>query len=176
MGIDSTVNIFMEGVENSFLIFLSKIIAIALDPIVLVAVSVLIAIALLAKNKKKESLFFILTMGVAAVLIKSLKWIFHKARPLNAIIEETGYSFPSGHATIAVVFFGVLAFLVLTNKKSKKSFDYGKFFCVLSTIAIILFSGFSRIYLRVHWLSDVLAGFVLGGIILFSGIILYRKI
>ncbi|MCK4997129.1 phosphatase PAP2 family protein [Candidatus Pacearchaeota archaeon] len=175
MGLDKAVNIFMQEVENSSLTFLSEIIDIALDPVILIVVSVLIAAIFFIKNKKREGVFFISIMGIAAILIKGFKFFFNRTRPLNAILEEASPSFPSGHATIAVVFFGLLAFLILEIIKKKKNLHCTKISIIFAAILASIISGFTRIYLRVHWLTDVLAGFLLGGIILISGIIFYKK-
>ena len=169
-------NAVMQQIENPGLTNLSKIIDVALDPIVLVVISVIIAAIFFIKKKNKEGIFFLSVMGIAAILIKGFKFIFARSRPSNALLLETSNSFPSGHATIAVVFFGLLAFLIFRELKFKKDFNKKKsLLIILTTVLISLISGFTRIYLRVHWLSDVVAGFILGGIILLSGIIYYKK-
>lgn len=175
MGLDTIINSFMQGIENNAMTSFSKVIDVAFDPVILVVVSVLITAMLFVKDKRKQGLFFISIMGIAAVLIKGFKFLFDRARPANAILEETSHSFPSGHATIAIVFFGMMAFLLLEGIKKKKNFKYRKISIIFTASSIALISGFTRIYLRVHWLSDVVAGFILGGIILVGGIIIYRK-
>lgn len=179
MGFDETINILMQNIENTPTTFISKFIAVALDPIILSIISVLIAAFLFYKGKKKQSIFFVLVMGVAGILIKVLKMAFGRARPLNALVIESSESFPSGHATIAVVFFGALAFLLIRElkfRKKKKGIDWKKIFIIKITAFMILISGLSRVYLRVHWPTDVIAGFALGTIILTLGIILYKKL
>ena len=175
MVLDIAINTFMQGIENSFLTSFSEIVAILFDPIILVVISILIAGFMFAKNKKKQSIFFISLIGVTAILIKGFKLVFNRARPLNALIQESSYSFPSGHVTMAVVFFGILAFLLLQSDKSKKLFTWKMFSIISSIKIIILIIGLSRLYLRVHWFTDVLAGFILGGIMLTLGIIIYKK-
>lgn len=175
MRIDESINILMSGIENSPTTFISKIIDKGLDPATLVIVSILIAGFLFYKGKKKQSIFFIGVMALASVLIKGLKFVIGRARPTNALLLETSESMPSGHATIAVVFFGALAFLLIREFKFKKNFKSKKLF-IAPVVLLVLISGFTRIYLRVHWLTDVLAGFLLGSIILFSGIIIYKKL
>jgi undecaprenyl-diphosphatase len=176
MSLDESTNILMSGIENSPTTFISKIIDKILDPATLVIVSILMAGFLFYKGKKKQSIFFVGVMAAASVLIKGLKFVIGRARPANALILETSASMPSGHATIAVVFFGSLTFLLFRELKFKKDFKSKRPFIIIPTILLILISGFTRIYLRVHWLTDVLAGFALGSIILFSGIIIYKKL
>jgi len=105
-------------------------------------------------------------MLVAAAAIYIIKELIQRTRPFNTLIQETSFSFPSGHATIAVVFFGGLVFLFT---KRNKILNY-----TLASI-LILFTGFTRIYLRVHWLTDVTIAFILGILILSTAIIIYNK-
>jgi len=168
MTIDIATNTLMQSIEAPALVSFSKIIAHIFDPLVLVIISLIIAAFVYLKISKKKGIFFATTILATGVLIKISKEIFQRARPLNALIPETGFSIPSGHATIAVVFFGLIAFL-FTTKKHKLS-------ATIITTLIILITGFTRIYLRAHWLTDVIAGFILGGIILYLGILIYKKL
>ncbi len=86
------------------------------------------------------------------------KIAFHRARPTTAIYPENTFSFPSGHSTIAVAFYGFLAYFLIKNSKQWK-YKVNIFFA--STI-LILSIGFSRLYLGVHYLSDVWGGYLAG--------------
>ena len=95
------------------------------------------------------------------------KVFFQRARPTNALalIQETSYSFPSGHATSAVALYGFIAYLLVRFEKSWPQ----RIFVLVVTIAIIGLIDVSRLYLGVHYLSDVLAGDLVGWIaLLFS--------
>ena len=106
-----------------------------------------------------------LALDVAAVAIASflfttfLKEIFRRVRPLDPLIEPLeNYSYPSGHASLGFIFYGLLAYLVWRSRM-RLAYKY-----ILAGL-FILFSfliGFSRIYLRIHHASDVIAGFCLG--------------
>ncbi|MFH1667530.1 MAG: LssY C-terminal domain-containing protein [Candidatus Komeilibacteria bacterium] len=88
------------------------------------------------------------------------KLIFQRVRPETALYWENSFSFPSGHATIAVAFYGFIAYLIIRNT-SKWNYRVNTFFiCLL----VILFIGFSRLYLGVHYLSDVWGGYLAGAI------------
>lgn len=87
-----------------------------------------------------------------------MKLLIHRARPEDALISVSGYSFPSGHATIAIIFF---SFLLYTFKDDIKNTVLRSVF-MFGNIILFLLIGFSRIYLDVHWFSDVIAGFALG--------------
>lgn len=88
------------------------------------------------------------------------KDIIGRPRPtsLGALIEESGFSFPSGHSFVAVSFYGLLAYFLF--RAAKTNFLKG-LITVIGAVIIILI-GFSRIYLGVHWPSDVLASFASG--------------
>jgi undecaprenyl-diphosphatase len=94
------------------------------------------------------------------------KIAFHRARPEVALYTEHSFSFPSGHATIAVAFYGFLIYIFTRNVTSFK-----KKINILFLGFIIIFSiGFSRLYLGVHYLSDVWAGYLIGALWLIIGI------
>jgi undecaprenyl-diphosphatase len=86
------------------------------------------------------------------------KSVFARERPSDALYHETLFSFPSGHATIAVAFFGFVIYTFCRETSYLKS-KLNLFFIALMVIFLI---GFSRIYLGVHYLSDVLAGYLVG--------------
>lgn len=148
---------------NSFFIFISQYL---FDTKVLCFVSVVIFLFLFRKNKV-DSLFFISTVGITAVLSESLKFVFKNSRPLVSLIIENSNSFPSSHSSVSLAFF--LSIFLCFNKKVKNK----NLFLILSFVLIGLI-GFSRIYLNVHYLSDVLAGYFLGGIVLISSL-LFKK-
>lgn len=95
----------------------------------------------------------VLSVGLCLVL----KEVVQRERPAESIrlVSETGYSFPSGHSMVAMAFFGFLLWMVLHYEKDRTV----KAFCTLGFVTIILLIGMSRIYLGVHYASDVLAGF-----------------
>ena len=113
------------------------------------------------RNWKKLSLLFSSVAG-GALLNLALKNIFQRTRPAipGAYMVDTGFSFPSGHSMISLVFYGMVAYLALSYVKSKK----WKVFIVAGALAICALIGFSRLYLGVHFLTDVLAGWAAGGL------------
>ncbi len=89
----------------------------------------------------------------------ALKNIFRRERPLSNLIEKPfDFAFPSGHTMCSVAFFGILMFIVLRRVKNKPL----KIFLVTLLSLIILIVPFSRLYLGVHYLSDVVCGFICG--------------
>ncbi len=99
-----------------------------------------------------------------------LKSLLQRPRPTEfRIINETGYSFPSGHSMVSMAFYGFLIYLIYKNIKNK----YLKWTSILLLSILITMIGFSRIYLGVHYVSDVLAGFLfsIAYLIVYIGII-----
>ena len=113
---------------------------------------------LIYKKRWYYSLLLTFSM-IGGLLFKVLlKWVIFRARPENALIGATGYSFPSGHATMAMIFFS----LVLISCKEEITNNALRYLFIAGNITLILMIGLSRVYLNVHWLSDVIAGFALG--------------
>ena len=91
------------------------------------------------------------TVG-SMILTEILKRVFQRARPE---LLDSGYSFPSGHATLAVGFYGTLALLLAWRLEG-----FWRWTVVAAGVALVLLIGFSRLYLGVHYLTDILAGFL----------------
>ena len=113
---------------------------------------------LIVIKNKKMSLLICLNLVLSAILNQALKFIVQRPRPTEyRIIDETGYSFPSGHSMVSAAFYGFLIYFIYKNIKNK----YIKWSLITLLSCIILLIGISRIYLGVHYTSDVLAGFLL---------------
>lgn len=135
------------------------------------AAVVLIALVLFAKRKWSLGLFILLSTGVGTLFNVILKNIFKRQRPeIHRIISESGYSFPSGHSTGAFIFYGSIAYLILhyTNKRGWQLLG------VIIIALLILAIGLSRIYLGVHYPSDVIGGYSAGGVWLIICILVFR--
>ena len=113
-----------------------------------------------ARKKYWDKLFFLFgSVGGSATLNLLLKNIFQRTRPffLHAYLVDTGYSFPSGHAMISLAFYGALAILAVMMFKSRRA----KILIVICAFLLSALIGFSRLYLGVHFLTDILAGWSL---------------
>ena len=88
-----------------------------------------------------------------------LKHLFNRKRPAIPLLDQAaGLSFPSGHALMSVTFYGLLIYLIFKTYRDR---DW-KWVPIVFLMVLILVIGFSRIYLRVHYASDVLAGYCIG--------------
>lgn len=128
------------------------------DPFVLASAAALIAILSVMRNRPYEAVLFVVTIIVAVVSLTVLKNTFQVARPASQIIAESGWSFPSGHATMATVFFFMLTYCFIDQIKT----PFRKTLLILSSILGVILVSFSRLYLGAHWALDILGGVALG--------------
>jgi len=126
------------------------------DPATLVLLGLGVAVALVAWGQRALALGWVLAMVGNAVLNPTLKQIVDRARPLEAhpLVQATGLSFPSGHSSGAVVAYGMLVYLALKLLPARRHLP-----ALLAAVTLVVTVGASRVFLRVHFASDVLAGF-----------------
>ena len=129
---------------------------------VLGSVAVIITLCTLAicafayLHRYRMAALLAITMVGVGVLDITLKHAFHRARPVAFFgMSPSSYSFPSGHALGSLCFYGVLA-AILTARTRRRAARFGIWIAAIILVAMI---GFSRIYLGVHYPSDVIAGF-----------------
>jgi undecaprenyl-diphosphatase len=122
----------------------------------------LVAAVLLAHRERTAALFLVVTSGAGALLNVGLKLVFGRARPdlALAIAEADGYSFPSGHAMGSFVIYGAVAYLVLRQRAPWAVRSAG----LALAITVVLLVGLSRVYLGVHWASDIAGGWSAGAV------------
>ncbi|MDQ4140386.1 MAG: phosphatase PAP2 family protein [Bacteroidota bacterium] len=122
--------------------------------------TLLVSIFFLWKRRIYHLLALLISVLGSGITMHFSKVYFHRERPLNLAYytTEASFSFPSGHSTSAMALVGVLCYIAFLEVKSRST-------CTLiftAGIGYILLMGFSRIYLGVHFLTDVAAGFLLG--------------
>ena len=138
---------------------------------------ILLVIAILSFiiiKDKKLALTVPLNLVIITVLNNVLKYIVQRERPNELrLVNETSYSFPSGHSMISMAFYGYFIYLIYKYVKNK----YVKFISIFLLSCLIVLIGFSRVYLGVHYTSDVLSGFVIsiGYLALFTSIVSKSK-
>lgn len=131
-----------------------------------VVITLIITLVLLVLKKWRTGIWYGLTVLLGAGALNGLvKNIFQRVRPdqISHLIEQGGYAFPSGHAMGSMIIFGGLLFLVIRSIHTKNGNTSGwKWLLTLILGLLILSIGLSRIYLGVHYPSDVIGGFSLG--------------
>ncbi|WP_165835567.1 phosphatase PAP2 family protein [Ruminiclostridium sufflavum] len=126
----------------------------------LTAAAILIVFFFMDEKCSFYASMIVINLMLAALLNEGLKKIIQRHRPdILKLIDIGGYSFPSGHSMVSMSFYGFLIYLCWTNFKTRWKYPVS---ALLS--GLILLIGFSRIYLGVHYASDVLGGFCLGAV------------
>ena len=141
----------------------AKIISTIFNDKILLLIMVLLSAFLFWIKEAKKAIFIFFSAGFGGLILFIIKYTVQRVRPLPEVFS--GYSFPSGHSTIIVVFF--LSLLFIINKKAILS--------MLATFAIIAVP-ISRVVLGAHFLSDVVAGLLLGSIVVDFMKVYYKKI
>lgn len=125
----------------------------------MITVAILAVVMAIACKPIWVKIFAVVNVGFVAVFCFVIKHIIKRPRPEGvALIVETGFSFPSAHTMGSVVFYGFLLFLVWKYLKNKPV----KIILSVITPILVFIIGYSRIYLGVHYFTDVLAGFFAG--------------
>lgn len=119
-------------------------------------------IALWVKAKDKLGILFLLiAIGGGGALTKLLKHLYGRGRPsINPEIDAIGYSFPSGHSMGSLIFYGFIAYLIVRSARKPIT----KWIAIFVAGFLVVWIGFTRIYLGAHFPSDVLAGHLAGAI------------
>ncbi|OPG94463.1 phospholipid phosphatase [Chryseobacterium mucoviscidosis] len=128
-------------------------------PVVIITILSMVVLYVFLKHRR-ELLFLGCVIAGSAILNTLLKLMFHRARPtIHRIIEVSGYSFPSGHSMAAFSLYGGLAFLIWKHIPTA----VGRVLMIIVSAMFILMIGMSRIYLGVHYPSDVVGGYFMSG-------------
>jgi len=130
-------------------------------PIIAIAVAVILILLIL--KKRKDPICIATNLALVAGINLILKEIIRRPRPnILRLIPETGYSFPSAHAMVAIGFYGFFIYLICKKVKNKAA----KYSAAVILSLLIFFIGISRIYLGVHYATDVIGGWIIGFICL----------
>jgi undecaprenyl-diphosphatase len=165
-----SVNLWAGSINNGSFTIVAKAISVVFDTTFIGITSIVVAGILFLMNYKRFSLLVLSAMAGDALLVLFLKIIIMSQRPTNQILLETGYSFPSGHVTGCVVFFGVLTYIAWKrwNTLSARAVTCGLYVTITAVV------GFDRIYLNVHWFSDIIGGVFLGAFWLFLCVFVFE--
>ena len=127
--------------------------------VVLAGVAAIAALLLLRAGHRRESLLVVLAFVGAEIVSYSLKLGFRRDRPFftDPLATERTFSFPSGHSTVSLAVYGALAVILARHVRGR-----AKLLVLAAAAVLIGLIGFSRLYLGVHFLTDVLAGFAAG--------------
>ena len=132
------------------------------------AAVVLVALALVLGKRYWAAFRVVFASALGGLVVRGLKELFARDRPLEQVISAAGYSFPSGHAFAATVFYGMMVYLVfrLTDRR------WARVLAAVVGPLVIVAVGLSRVYLNVHYLTDVVGGWLAGSAWLVASLLL----
>ena len=164
-----SIDVFMHdlvvnNLRSDGLTFIMLFITNFCNPIILILLTLVI---LLICKDKKMGLIIMINLLVSILLNIIFKGIIQRDRPLeDFLIIESGYSFPSGHSMVSMAYYGLIIYFIYKKIKDKRVRNVLMILIGLLILAI----GFSRIYLGVHFASDVIGGFLISIIYLVCAI------
>lgn len=139
-----------------------------------VLIAGIVTVGLAWKKHKHEAILFITVLAIGLFINVLLKMIFQRPRPeFDPLLDlSSSYSFPSGHAMNSFIFYSILAYFVYHFTKNKVL----SIAAVVLALILIFLIGLSRVYLGVHYPSDVLAGYIAGLFVFVTAIVLERTL
>ena len=154
IGLDNNIYLLLNNLENSILTNFFKIITYLGSAYILIFLA-FISLFFIKKNNKYK--YISINLALAFLFNQILKNIFRRTRPLfKHLVKESGFSFPSGHAMVSFCFYGLIIYFIhKSNLKHKRIYE-------ILLIVIIVLIGLTRIYLGVHYFSDIIGGFLFG--------------
>lgn len=166
----AVLNFFAEN-RMEWLSFIMLVVTYSGSYILVGGLTFLSAIFFLIHRHAARIVPLLVSVAGSAATMFILKYTLERDRPLGSLYMELSPSFPSGHATMAMALYGFILYMVWSHDREPLRNPFIAFLIVL-----VMLVGVSRLYLGVHYLSDVLAGYAVGLIWLFISIRLYRKI
>jgi membrane-associated phospholipid phosphatase len=171
MYFDQSVLNFFVSMRTDWLIFLMLIVTYLGNAIIVAILTTFSAVSFYIHKHSVRIFPLLVSVGGSTVTVYILKILINRPRPLAIIYPEFESSFPSYHATAAIALYGFLLYTIWKFDRHilKKPF-------IIFLFILIAFIGISRLYLGEHYLSDVLAGYIIGFVWLFVSIKLHKYI
>lgn len=167
-GIDNLLYNNIMSVRSTLLDFFFINITKLCNPLFIMIASILLLLIL----RKDNRMFFGINTIATIITNQVIKRLIRRPRPNHIrLIKEGGFSYPSGHAMISIALYGFLIYLVMKKVKNK----YLKISLLTLLIFIILLVGISRIYLGVHYPTDIISGYLLSISIIITVKNYYKK-
>lgn len=157
LAFDRAIISYVQGFETPALTAIMKVFTfIGSGNAIFVIAIVVMFFLYVVLHHRSELIFFAIVVAVSGKLNEILKDVFQRARPdFHRLIEIGGYSFPSGHAMGAMAVYGALAFLLWRHTSTRR----GRTILLILSAIMIFMIGISRVYLGVHYPSDILGGY-----------------
>jgi len=165
--VDDWVHALAIDLENSFAVGVAEVMDFIGSTWVVTPVMVLTAAFLLWKRRWEALAYWVLAMVGSQLLIGPIKSLYARPRPPMALVETTGYSFPSGHAVAGAAVAVALVIVLVPAGPKRRNLE-------MLAAAFALLMALSRVYVRAHWMSDTISGAALGaGVAVATGVLLH---
>jgi undecaprenyl-diphosphatase len=174
VSLDTNLNMYTRShltvPQANFFLFFTSLANIEIIVLALVVISLILFLI----RERITAAFFVGALGLGSAFSLFFKNLFLRPRPLDQVfvIAHRGFAFPSGHALISIIFYGFLGYILVHSFKKR----WLKIIITIVTILVIFLIGVSRVYLGVHWATDVVGGWLLGGALLSGLILLFRMV
>lgn len=160
-------NIFVHSSFKTIFLMITN----AMSAIGIITIVGITGYLLRRKDAKKDITLYISSILVCLAFTNIIKIVVRRIRPFHMLLEASGFSFPSSHSSIATIVYGYLILLINKYYQGSKKKIY-----ISLCVFLVLLTGLSRIYFNVHYITDVIAGFCLGLIILCLSNFIMNKI
>lgn len=161
--IENAVYMYISSYMNPIFTIIVKIITNLGGPVIIAIIC--LVLCGLHQTRMKYGIPVVITVFSSFILNTILKYIFARQRPsVLRLINETSYSFPSGHSMINASLYTIIILLLLKNADKKGK----RIIASISLVILFIIIGLSRIYLGVHYFGDVIAGWILGVFVAFA--------
>ncbi|WP_158232521.1 phosphatase PAP2 family protein [Sporosarcina sp. P13] len=169
---DDPIIDFVQGAETTWLTAIMKAFTTIGSTAVVVLLAVFALAILLRLQYRAQAILLVSVLAGTGILNQVLKFIFKRERPdFYRLIEITGYSFPSGHTMMAFSLYTILAYIVWRNLR----FTWSRVVVVILATVMIVMIALSRIYLGVHYPSDIVGGMLASMVWLIASIAMYQQ-
>lgn len=167
--IQSAILTLRTPMRTMFFLYVSELVG----PFALTLFALLAAFILARAGRIRDMFVFLVALCAGGLLHVFIKFLVEESRPTESIYLFSGWSYPSGHATMATVFF----FMILSLFFNTIDRAWLRFVVASACVVFVVLVGFSRIYLGAHFATDVLGGYLLGlSIVYFSRLFVRRVI
>lgn len=169
---DEPIVDFIQGAETPWLTTIMRMFTDIGSTTAVIILGIIALGLLLVRKHRAQAVLFVVALAGTGILNQTLKFIFKRQRPdINRLIDIGGYSFPSGHTMIAFSLYTILGYILWRNLKN----SWSRLGIMLLAVFMIIMIAISRIYLGVHYPSDIVGGFLASSVFLFLIIAMYQR-